>query len=244
VLARAVDRIEDAVISRADLFVITDVLRLAQHPGAEPRHIVAFPNVPMLSIEAKPWRADDMLVVSYIGSLIPHRSLDLLVDTIGAMADEGVRLVIGGFGVLHDDIRRRAARYPNVEFLGPVPYDEALRRLGESDALVQLGDPSHPGLRWVSPNKLFESMAMGRPLVVTEGSLAAQRATEAGHGVTVRYGDPADLRRVLLCLRKDRTRRISLGAAGRAEFDAAWSPEAVTLEFLQAYRGVLNGGDA
>ena len=39
---------------------------------------------------------------------------------------------------------------------------------------MQIGDPDHAGYRWVSPNKVFESMALGRPIIVAERTLAAE----------------------------------------------------------------------
>jgi glycosyltransferase involved in cell wall biosynthesis len=234
-IARAVHRVENALISRSDLFVVTDLSRMPQHDGAAPRAVVELPNVPTNPVEPQPWPDGTGLVVGYIGSLVPHRSLDLLVDVVGSLADEDVRLVIGGFGTLEAELRGRSERYPNVDFLGPVPYAETLRILGQCDLLVQLGDPSHPALRWVSPNKVFEAMAMGRPILVAEGTLAAERAAGSGHGVTVRYGDAAGLSITLLALRDDVEGRAALGASGRRAFESVWAPEVWSSAVLDAY---------
>ena len=86
------------------------------------------------------------------------------------MAGEGVRLVLGGFGPLEDELRSRATSTDNVSFLGWVPDDELIRTLGAFDVFVQIEDPAHPAYRWVSPNKVFESMALGRPIIVAEGT--------------------------------------------------------------------------
>lgn len=240
-IARVVGRVEDAVVSRADLFVVTDLKRMPQHEGAAPRRVVELPNIPMRVLEPRPPSDGDSLVVGYVGSLVPHRSLDLVVDVVGSLAEQGVRLVLGGFGPLEDDLRRRAAGLPNVSFLGWVPDDEIMQVMGSFDVFVQIEDPSHPAYRWVSPNKVFESMALGRPIVVAEGTLAAERVAGSGHGVTVRFGDAEDLRRVLLGLREDPERRAALGLAGRREFEKHWSPRAVTDDVLAAYGALLPG---
>ena len=237
-LAKAVHRVENAVIDASALFVITDEGRMPQHQGAHPRSLLELPNVPTLTPEVQPWSEGD-LCVAYIGSLVPHRSLDVLVDAVGSLAGDGVRLVLGGFGTLEEDLRHRASRYPNVEFLGPVPYEETLGILGKSDVLVQLGDPNHAALRWVSPNKVFESMAVARPVLVAEGTLAAQRAVDAGHGIPVRYGDAAGLRRALLALRDDRSHAQALGAAGRVTFQTRWAPDRVSSAVRSAYDALL-----
>lgn len=244
VLARLVTRLEDAVVTRADLFVITDMLRMPQHAGATPRRVVELPNIPMTSVVPTPFSGSG-LVVGYIGSLVPHRALDVLVDTVGGLADDGVTLVLGGFGPLENDLRAQASQYPNVRFLGWVGDEVLVSTMGDFDVFVQVEDPGHPAYRWVSPNKLFESMAFGRPIVVATGTLAADRAAETGHGVLVPYGDHGALRAVLIALLDDPAGRHELGAAGRGAFEDNWTPgvvsERVSAPYLRLVRASTRG---
>lgn len=237
VIARVVDRIENAVISRSDLFVITDLKRLVQHRGARPPRVTELPNIPMRPLSPQPWPTGD-LTVGYVGSLVPHRSLDTIIDTVGGLAGQGVRLVVGGFGPLEPDLRTRAASYANVSFLGWVPDDEVMETMGAFDVFVQIEDPRHPAYRWVSPNKLFESMALGRPIIVASGTLAAARVEQTGHGLPVAFGDPDDLRRALVDLRDGVVDRRALGAAGRRCFVEQWAPARITRRVLDAYRPI------
>ncbi|NHA69161.1 glycosyltransferase [Phycicoccus flavus] len=235
VVARLVHRVENAVVTAADLFVVTDLGRMPQHDGSQPRRVVELANVPMRPADPRPVGEDDGLVVGYVGSLVPHRALDVLVDVVGSLADDGVRLVLGGFGPLEAELRRQAACHSNVSFLGWVPDDEIMSVMAAFDVFAVVEDPDHLAYRWTSPNKVFESMALGRPVLVAEGTLGAERGVEAGHGVTVRYGDPADLRATLLDLRDDPARRAALGRAGHAAFTARWSPDRLTEQVLAAY---------
>lgn len=243
VIGRVVDRIENAVISRSDLFVITDLLRLAQHPAAVPAHVTELPNIPMRAPEPQPWSGGE-LTVGYVGSLVPHRSLDVIIDTVGGLADEGVRLVLGGFGPLEAELRSRAAPYPNITILGWVPDDEVMATMGAFDVFVQIEDPSHPAYRWVSPNKLFESMALGRPIIVARGTLSATRVAETGHGLTVAYGSQDSLRRVLVDIRDGVVDRNRLGAKGRRCFTEHWLPDRVARRVLDAYPPITTSTQA
>ncbi|KRE62287.1 glycosyltransferase [Nostocoides sp. Soil756] len=233
-LGRFVNVVENMVISKADLFVITDLLRMPQHAGATPRSLVELANVPMSVPEPQPF-SESGLVVGYIGSLVPHRSLETIIDTVGSLAAEGVSLVLGGFGPLEEALQARAERYPNVSFLGWVDDRDLMATLGGFDVFVQIEDPDHPAYRWVSPNKVFESMALGRPIVVAMGTLAADRIAESGHGVTVSYGVADDLRTALLHLLHEPAQRASLGEAGRRAFTEQWSPDIVSERVLGAY---------
>lgn len=235
-LGRLVNRLENLVISGSDLFVITDLKRIPQHRGATPRRVVEFANVPLLATIPAPSRNGGFLV-GYIGSLVPHRSLDVIIDTVGDLAPEGVRLILGGFGPLSRELEAQAAAYSNIEFRGWVPSEELMSTMATFDVFVQIEDPKHPAYRWVSPNKVFESMALGRPIIVAAGTLAAERVRESGHGLAVTYGNASELRATLMALHRDAVRRADLGHAGRAEYLRAWTPVIVGAKLLGAYRG-------
>lgn len=230
-LARMVHRIENAVITRSDLFVITDLLRLGQHGGSRPAQVVEVANVPI--VEPVDTRTGTDFVVGYIGTLAEHRNLDLLIDTIASMPN--VRLRIGGFGPIRDRLAAAAADHPNVEFLDWVPDSEFAAVQGSFDCFVQVEDPDHPAYRWVSPNKLFEAMAFGRPIVVAEGTLSADRVAETGHGLAVGYGDPDALAAALRTLRDNPDIAAQLGEKGRADFERRWRPAIIGDRLLAAY---------
>ena len=133
------------------------------------------------------------------------------------------------------DLRRRAARFPNVSFLGWVPEEEIMKTMGSFDVFVQIEDPDHPAYRWASPNKVFESMALGRPIVVAAGTVAAEHVSESGHGLAVRYGDPQSLRETIAGFAADRDSLRPFGARGRASFQARWSPSRVAGSVCAAF---------
>ena len=169
VIARAVERIENAVISRADLFVITDLMRLPQHAGASPRQVVELPNVPMWSPEPQPfstagWSSATSGPWCRTGRWTLHRRHDRADGRA-----RGCALSWAGSARSRTTSVVARPRYPNVTFLGWVPDDELMSTMGGFDVFVQIEDPDHPAYRWVSPNKVFESMALGRPIVVAEG---------------------------------------------------------------------------
>jgi glycosyltransferase involved in cell wall biosynthesis len=158
------------------------------------------------------------------------------------MTAEGITLTLGGFGPQRELLERQAAVYSNVTFLGWVEPEELMSTMAGFDVFVQIEDPAHPAYRWVSPNKVFESMALSRPIVVAAGTLAAERATEAGHGILVRYGDGANLRDALRQLRDDPDWRDELGSAGREVFLRAYTLDTIQTRIHDAYPAPRGGG--
>jgi len=228
-------RLENLVISASDLFVITDRLRTPQHAGAHPARVVEFPNVPYLDVSGLQKPPSDDFVVGYIGTLMEGRNLLTIVDAVGALADHGIRLVIGGYGQLEQAIAERARHYRNVTYTGWLPYPEVLKLESTFDLFVYTIDPRRASQRWASPNKLFESMALGRPMIVAEGTLAAERVSAIGNGVIVTYGSQDELTRAILQLKNDATRVGEMGQKGRREFDSNWRWEIMAQRLLDAY---------
>lgn len=231
-------RLEDFVVNRADLFVITDLLRLPQHAGTKPRQVLEFANVPPLQIQIAAAGRKSSFVVGYIGSLNESRSLAELVEVVGELQTEGVSLVIGGFGNLEARLRLLAERYANVEFISWIPYERVLELESTFDVMAVVFDKEDEAHRWGSPNKFFEAMALGKPLIVGEGTVSASRALAVGNGVAVTYGNKVELREVILLLKNRPELAAQMGRRGRDLFLHEYNLEVMAARLLDAYRNL------
>lgn len=123
--------------------------------------------------------------ISYFGNLSEKRMFPDIVDIVGKI--DGVRLIVGGFGPLYDEVETRSRQYDNVEFLGWVSDDEVIKRTIESNLVVCMVNPYNKNCLLSSPVKLFESMVAGRPLVTTKNTLPAKMIAKYGCGFVVDY---------------------------------------------------------
>jgi glycosyltransferase involved in cell wall biosynthesis len=135
----------------------------------------------------------------------------------------------------------RAGRCGNVRFLAWVPAEELYPLERSFDCFVYVTDRESPAYRWVSPNKLFESMALGRPIIVGEGTLSAERAAAAGSGIAVPYGDRSALKSAILKLKNSPELARQMGEKGRLEFERSWRPEVMEERLLGAYGELVSG---
>jgi glycosyltransferase involved in cell wall biosynthesis len=239
-LATWARRVENRLISSADLFVITDRLRMPQHEGAKPRQVVEVANVPVLpQLSASP-ASSPLFTVGYLGSLIEGRNLLTVIEACGELEPQGVRLVIGSFGPLEKEIETLASRWPNVTFRKWVPsYEQMLEEESTFDLFFHITDPANEAQKWISPNKLFEAMAFGKPIIVGRDTLAARRVEEFGNGVAVSYGSRQELQEAILRFRADPALAREMGAKGRAEFLRTWRPEMMEERLLTAFAEIL-----
>lgn len=204
--------------------------RLAQRAGA--RRVVVVPNgVALDRFRAPPAHVSAALraslgltgrrVVAYAGTLaLQNHPVDLLVDAFARVAathPDAVLMLIGGgedLPTLQEAVRQRGLA-DRVYFTGHVTHQATAALLGLADLSV---DPvrDDPVARARSPLKIFESMALGVPVVTGALGDRAELLANGAAGVLVRPGDPAALAEAMGQLLDDAPRRRAMGEAGRA----------------------------
>jgi len=113
----------------------------------------------------------DGQVLVYAGLTFSYRGLDLLLEALAALAPRfpALRLELVGGRPAEISALQEQARSLGVEgrvyFRGSVPRTEVPRYLGAADVLVIPGTVSGAS---ASPLKMFEYMAMGRPIVCVD----------------------------------------------------------------------------
>ncbi|HKZ55048.1 MAG TPA: glycosyltransferase family 4 protein [Anaerolineales bacterium] len=102
----------------------------------------------------------------------------------------------------------------NVLFLPPVAKSEMPRLLAMADACLAILKPLEP-YRTTYPNKVFDYMAAGRPVLLAIDGVIRELVEAARGGVFVRPGDPEALAKAIRGLAADRQMAQSTGLAGR-----------------------------
>lgn len=132
---------------------------------------------------------DGRLVVLYQGLFREGRGLPALVEATRRV--EGVRLVLIGEGVLADDVRQWGQGLGDRLVVHPfVPPDRLAALTPGADLGACLIEPLTESLRLSLPNKLFEYLAAGVP-VLASPLPEIQRVVDLGVGVLADPADPA-----------------------------------------------------
>jgi len=122
----------------------------------------------------------------FVGSLLRDRCLEEATNWVESR--DGVEFIVAGFGELErffSDPRRAK----NVHFLGVVPYRRALELTASADVLFATYDPAIANHRYSAPNKLYEAMALGVPIIVAKDTNIDRIVEENDLGAVVVYGD-------------------------------------------------------
>jgi len=107
----------------------------------------------------------------------------------------------------------------NVYFLPPVPKIKMGEVLAAADACIAILKPI-PLYSTVFPNKVFDYMAAGRPIILAIDGVIREEVEKAGAGIFVPPGDIKGLADAIQYLEHDREARISMGQRGRLHVEA------------------------
>jgi glycosyltransferase involved in cell wall biosynthesis len=238
-IAWFLDRVETWVAAQADCVILPHENRLV-FLRREPVKWMVVGNAPSEE-EVKEARAEGRSpgeYFAYVGTLYADRGIEVLLRVARA---KRLPVVIAGTGPLERACRaayEEAGRY--VQFLGRVDYREALRIQAASRAVVLLYDPRRAINRMAAPYKLYEAMALGKPVIVSEGTWPAELVKNEGIGLAVKYGDEEALAEAMGYLWANEEEAMRLGARGRELFDAGLKYELECEKLCAAYKELLD----
>jgi len=112
--------------------------------------------------------AEDSFICIYQGALTINRGIETLLEMAPRLEGSNVHLVFMGYGMLEPEVRRAAEAYANVHFQPAVPYEEVLAYTGDADVGLVSVKPTCLSYLYCLPNKLFESIQAGIPVLVNE----------------------------------------------------------------------------
>lgn len=229
-LSLCFERLEDSVARRLDAVVAATPFIAERFRRIQPRSL-AVNNYPVLD-EFAPLAADRPFsrVVCYVGAATRVRGIGELIESLAILGD--VRLVMCGpfESAAYERELRGLAGWRHVDYRGVVSRDEATRIMAGSalGTVNFLPTPNHVNAQ---PNKIFEYMAAGLPLVASDFPLWRRIVEGSGCGVCVDPASPAAVAAGIRALLSDEARCRAMGRAGRKAVEERyhWLQEAEKL---------------
>jgi glycosyltransferase involved in cell wall biosynthesis len=222
--------------------VSSEASRMAIEAGAAPSRLVTVPNaVDVEAVDRAVAEARDntgggdgragSFVVGWVGTFGDWHGAEVLIEALAKTAAE-TRLLMIGEGSSRSECEARSAELGisgRVEFAGRLPHEAALARLAGCDVLACPTVPLRGGEPFFgSPTKLFEYMALERPIVASELGQIAEILEDGRNALLSEPGDADGLAAALVRLREspELGRRLAREARTDAEARHGWSNRA------------------
>ncbi len=225
-LIRMSEWLERFLYKHADLVMVNSpgfIEHVSTH-GAKEIELIpngADPEMFALNADGKTFREqhglDDAFVVLYAGAHGMSNDLDIVLEAAKyLLPNPGIKFVLLGDGKEKPRLQQEANRrgLDNVLFLPPIPKVLMPEALAAADACLAILKPIEL-YKTTYPNKVFDYMAAGKPVVLAIDGVIRQVVEEAQAGVFVPPGDPEALAAAITQLASNPEKCNKMGVNGR-----------------------------
>ena len=179
------------------------------------------------------WEAAEPFEALFVGKLIPLHGIGTVLEA-ARLAPE-IRFRVVGSGQLEGALHSRPA---NVAWVPWVAYPELPSALHRAGCALGIFGTSPKAAR-VIPNKVFQALACGTPVVTADTPAARELLTPETNALLVRPGDPEALAAAVRRLAGDEVLSRRLGAAGRATYEQHASETVLGHRWRHLLEGLL-----
>jgi glycosyltransferase involved in cell wall biosynthesis len=173
---------------------------------------------------------------------VTQLSEDRKIEELLRAADESpdVYVILAGSGVMEERIARAAVTNPRIIFAGFVSGGLIGDYTCAADVIYYGFDPENPNARFSAPNKLFEALAAGRPLITGDFGEIAEVVRKAHCGIVLPEYSVAEIKKALRILADpERRSRMAHNAAEIGRTSLNWDKAEEIL--YQEYSSLLPG---
>lgn len=169
ILKRIIEKSDTKIINFADATIICTEKRKEQIKNARPKKLVVIHNTPRQSPNIPIYKLNESKVkIVYVGILAKGRFLTEITETI--IKDQDFEFHVGGFGELESYFEIQSEKYSNIFFYGKIPYSRTLELENSCDIMTAIYDPSIKNHFFAAPNKFYESLMLGKPIIMAYGT--------------------------------------------------------------------------
>jgi glycosyltransferase involved in cell wall biosynthesis len=220
--ASVLRHIDDAAFRRADLVVADTEAHarfFAERFRLAPERLAVCLVGAEDSLFRPGWQALGEFRPLFVGKLIPLHGLETILAAAELLPDVPFRVV--GSGQLDGLLESRP---PNVEWVRWIDYEALADEIRGAGCALGIFGASDKAFR-VIPNKAFQAIACGTPLVTADTAAARELLTDGVDALLVPPADPVALAAAIRRLREDAALARALGEAGRRTYEAHASEE-------------------
>jgi glycosyltransferase involved in cell wall biosynthesis len=248
-LFRLSEKLERFLYRHADQVIVNSpgFIKHVKARGAE--EVTLIPNgadLEMFDPEAKgtsfreKHRLEGKFIILYAGAHGISNDLDVVLDTAEQIkAEKNTCFVLLGSGKEKPRLEKEARDrgLDNVLFIPPVPKVEMREALAAADACLAILKPIEM-YKTTYPNKVFDYMAAGRPVILAIDGVIRKVIEEAQAGIFVHPGNPEALANAVRKMTSNPEKYRKMGMNGRKMIEAQFSRTILAEKFTTLLKNI------
>ncbi len=173
-------------------------------------------------------------VALYAGAHGMSNDLNVVLDAARLLQDMPVKVVLVGDGKEKPALieRARSLGLTNVTFVPSVAKRQMHAVLAAADACIAILKPLEE-YKTTYPNKVFDYMAAGRPVVLAIDGVIREVVETAGCGIFVTPGDPVAMADAIRAMAAAPATAREMGLRGKRYLDAHFNREQIAAALVQ-----------
>ena len=184
---KLVEFLQNYAYAHSDAVILCEEERKAQ-AKAQNNNVLVLPNIPSgkTAFDEETWgiisneRKSYDITISYVGVFDRDRGIENLLSCVSR--NPRILLNIAGFGVLDDLVQSYAHEHKNIHNWGRVEYAVGQTIMKNSDVMAAMYHLTSPLHKYAAPNKYYESLLLGVPMITTENTLVASKVEKYDTG--------------------------------------------------------------
>ena len=217
VLRAIIESVETRIINLAHATVICTEERRAQIGKARPKNLLVIHNSPEISGVPN---VEEMYDYVYCGSLAEKRLIREIFE--GYEENFDLRFAFAGYGEYGEMAKALQSRNEHFAFLEAIPYSKVLELEAQTKVLAAIYEPTIRNHRLCAPNKFYEALALGKPVIVCKGTGIDKIVESNNIGICIDY-DAEQFYAALRSLIASPDERREMGIRARRLYDEKYS---------------------
>ena len=191
---------------KANELIICEPERIEQVQFKLQKPPLVMPNIPEIDpsvitvVQDKYKFNNSNPTLAYLGGFSDNR---FLLEILALAETEPFNLLIAGYGdkTVMNKCEAVAGR-DNVKYFGRVSMEDGLNMEKAADVIYAMYCKSNPNNIYAAPNKYYEALLLGKPIITTKGTIVEKKVNENNIGWAIEE-DIEELRSLVNSLKKD-----------------------------------------
>ncbi len=181
----------------------------------------------------------DNFVLTYVGNFSPERELEVAIRGVKILAPQipNLKLLLVGDGGIREELENLTENLGIsnfVEFTGWVDFEKTPSYIAAADVCI-IPQPSNDLIDNGVPHKLFQYMALEKPVIVSDAKAMARIVRETECGEIFQSHSPEDFAHAVLRIRDIKK---NYGNNGKKAVSEKYNWENSARELIQLYKGL------